>query len=157
MSWPTALKRFRKLTPADRRAVFQACLYLGATRVAIKTLPFRWIAWGLDRRLPSAVPLSAAQAEEAKRIGWAVTRLSKTRGLHAVCLGQAIAAHCMLRRRGIPCTLHLGVTSRNASLMSHAWVTAGDLFITGESGRERFTEVSRIGVSAPIPGFQVIP
>ena len=150
-------------------------------------MPFRRIASALGKGAPAAAALTPEQAREALRVGWAVTAVSRTRIFHAVCLGQAIAAHSMLKRRGIPSTLHLGVAApgtrsngepeswsaasrahhsitpslrstpaptssqqggSRGELIAHAWVTAGDLFVTGAAGHERFTEVSRIGSHA---------
>jgi len=155
----SAFARLGKLKPADRRAILEACWTLGVTRVAVKILPFRRIAAGLAKGLPPAVPLTAEQVREARRVGWAVMAVSRTRLLKTVCLGQAIAAQTMLKRRGIPSTLHLGVAKEPLSpplieartildkggLAAHAWVTTGGLFVTGSAGHENFVEVSRIG------------
>jgi hypothetical protein len=49
----------------------------------------------------------------------------------------------MLRRRGVPSTLYLGVMKDDtAGLSAHAWVRSGDVVLTGATGRERFTVIS---------------
>ncbi len=59
------------------------------------------------------------------------------------CLDQAIAAHQMLRRRGVPSTLYLGVAKEGDSALSaHAWVRCGRLLVVGGEGRHRYTVVN---------------
>jgi hypothetical protein len=55
---------------------------------------------------------------------------------------QAIAAKLMLKRRGIPSTLHLGVAKEDNRFMAHAWLRSGSIILTGGAGRERFTIIS---------------
>jgi hypothetical protein len=83
------------------------------------------------------------QQERVRRIGRAVVTMSRHTPWESQCLVQAIAAKMMLRRRGVPSTLYLGVTKDDATgLSAHAWVRSGDVVLTGAAGRERFTVIA---------------
>jgi hypothetical protein len=59
----------------------------------------------------------------------------------AKCLAQAVAGKWMLRRRGLPSTLYLGVERVHEGekwLEAHAWLRSGTDFVTGERHYERF-------------------
>jgi hypothetical protein len=47
----------------------------------------------------------------------------------------------MLRRRGIACTLHLGVTNARVA-EAHAWVTVDGEAVVGRPGLERFVPLA---------------
>ena len=83
-------------------------------------------------------PLQRPCAPIARSIGWAVAAVGRTRPCEGhVCLPQAIAAHQMLKRRGIPSTLLLGVAHEDSKMIAHAWVTVGDLIVTGAAAFPR--------------------
>ena len=78
---------------------------------------------------PPPPPLAGASIE-AIRIGRAVERVAALLPWHPVCLPRAVAAIWMLRRRGIECRAHLGVTG-NRPPQAHAWVTVGGVVVQG--------------------------
>ena len=51
----------------------------------------------------------------------------------------------MLRRRGLPGTLHLGVAKEGNRMEAHAWLRCGDQIVTGGHELERFGVVARFG------------
>lgn len=91
---------------------------------------------------PRDVPDPDAELQ-ARRIGRAVEGVAGRLPWHPVCLPQAIATRWLLKRRGIPCSSHLGVTGR-APLAAHAWVTVGDHVVQGGHVTDA-TEVARFG------------
>ncbi|HEY0832751.1 MAG TPA: lasso peptide biosynthesis B2 protein, partial [Azospirillum sp.] len=61
----------------------------------------------------------------------------------AVCLPQAMACALMLRRRGLPVTVHFGLAKDAAgALDAHAWSVSGGAVVTGAPGMQRFTPVA---------------
>nr|WP_240955843.1 lasso peptide biosynthesis B2 protein [Micromonospora sp. HNM0581] len=66
----------------------------------------------------------------ARRVARVVDRVGNLLPWHPVCLPRAMTTRAMLRRREIPCELHLGVTS-TAPLAAHAWVTVGGRVVQG--------------------------
>lgn len=136
------LASFRRLDSKDRKLFLEAAVLLGAARVAIRFIPFTRLAGHLGRHMaetpPSATP---AALDTSRRVERAIRLAARNLPWESVCLPQAIAAKAMLRRRGVPCTLYLGVL-RNEKFHAHAWVRAGELVVTGDRGREGFTVVS---------------
>lgn len=86
-------------------------------------------------------PVAPGQLEQATRVGTTVARVAARLPWHPTCLRQAVAVQRMLRRRGIACRLHLGVTSMNEA-KAHAWVTVGGEPIVGRSGVEQFVPIA---------------
>lgn len=87
-------------------------------------------------------PVDPDRLREAKRVGYVIGAGAARLPWHPNCLPQALAAHRMLRRRGIPSRLHLGVA---AGREAHAWVTVGDRAVIGAAGRERFVPLAAFG------------
>lgn len=127
----------------DRILLIEAALFLGIARLALVMLPFRQIAPFLGQ-LQATPPLShPVDVITLRRLHWAIAVAAKYVPWSAVCLPQAMAGKIMLRHRGIPSTLYLGVfRDGHDGLTAHAWLGVGDMIVTGEHGRERFTVVS---------------
>jgi hypothetical protein len=136
------LRRFLARPREDRLLLLEALAALAAGRARLLCLPFRRVAARLGRagaESPEAVP--AAQEDTARRIGWAVTAMARYVPWDSRCLAQAIAGQRMLARRGLDCTLYLGVGEdplRPGDKAFHAWLRCGTRFVTGGDGRLRF-------------------
>jgi len=66
----------------------------------------------------------------ARPIARRVDRVADRLPWRAACLSRAVATRAMLRRRGIPCEVHLGILGTRP-LAAHAWVTAGGVPVQG--------------------------
>ena len=146
MSWTGNLRRLAALTWADRWLLVQASAWLGLVSIAIPLVPFRRIAaWvGL-------VPgegrdgLASDRPAAAGRIGWAVRVAAARTPWTSACLAQALAGTILLRRRGLPATLYLGVAQDAGvpeGMSAHAWLRCGDAILTGAARREHFGVIS---------------
>lgn len=144
--------KFLRLAKRERRLALEAAGWLTVLSVLLKILPFRWIAARCGRVveatgcLGETVALASEQRFWGAAVGVAVPRAARHLPWRPVCLPQALAAQLMLRRRGIPATLHLGVAldlEPGQKLSAHAWLTAGDMLIVGQRQRHRFTELAR--------------
>lgn len=125
-----------------RRAV-EAAAELTRASVEIRLTPSRRTV-GLLGALQSPErepPVAVSQRETAARVGLTVARVAARLPWRPTCLRQALAVQRMLRRRRIPCRLHLGVTSATAG-QAHAWVTVGGEPIVGRPGVERFVPLA---------------
>ncbi|MDJ0836886.1 MAG: lasso peptide biosynthesis B2 protein [Acidobacteriota bacterium] len=138
------LAAFRRLSTADRFLYFEAVGWLAFAATAKGLLSYKQVKRLLKARGEDPGPEGAAKEEKARRIGRSVTVMSKYVPWPSLCLVQAIAARIMLRLRGIPSTVYVGIArgEENGDLLSHAWLCSGDMFITGEEGRERFKEIT---------------
>ena len=138
------LRNFLSLAPADRILLVEAGFWLGVARLTILTLPFRWIkrGWGEHKAL-LAEKSGAAPQELLERVSWAVATASQHLPWDCLCLAQAMAAKAMLKRRGIPSTLYLGLAKDGAAqYQGHGWLTCGEQVLTGQQGMEEFTAIA---------------
>jgi len=138
------LRKFLALPHADRGCLVEAVVWLGLARLAILVLPFRWIARGLGRQMAqSPQEAEAAPVELLDRISWAVAAASRHLPWECRCLAQALAGKAMLKSRGVPSTLYLGLAKSDAAqLQAHAWLRCGERILTGRQGMAGFTVIS---------------
>lgn len=77
--------------------------------------------------------------DEVARVRWAVNAFADRAPWRAVCFQRGLAAHAMLRRRGLPSTLHYGVrNTEDAQLKAHVWVTVGPHPVVGVAEAAQF-------------------
>lgn len=112
-------------------------------RVAVRTVPTaRLLAWA--SRPPRQVNRFAASQATAM-VTWAVDRVGTGRWMPASCLPRALAAQTMLRRRGVPSRLCLGVAKDEGALTAHAWIELARGSAPVDSEVERFTRIAEFG------------
>ena len=142
-----------RMSGARRWLMAEATLWLALAWLALVVLPFRRIAAHLGESLTPAEAVArmaeAPAADEARTIvrdiGWAVRGAAAHLPFPARCLQQALAAKCMLRRRRITGTLHLGVATRQGpggTMRAHAWLDAAGVEVTGGPISSEYTEVA---------------
>lgn len=134
-----ATPRRSTLSPRDRALLGEAFACLALARLATLLLPFRVVARGLGAHNEESTRAEPATAR-ARRVGAAVAVAARRTPWRSLCLEQAVAAKAMLRRRGIPSTLYLGVTA--APFEAHAWVRVGEVNVTGGTDVDRFAVVA---------------
>jgi len=115
-------------------------------RLAVRFVPpARIFAW-VDRP-PRRIRRFAT--DEIAWVSWAVENLGARSWMNALCLPRALAAHAMLRRRGIASRLCLGVARDREALSAHAWVEIGDDKIVGGAEADGFTRLGSFGGALP--------
>ncbi|GGF06706.1 hypothetical protein GCM10011611_10240 [Aliidongia dinghuensis] len=150
-----ALRKWRRLAWPDRALLCEAVLLLAIARVAIAALPFRWLVRLLGRGDSAAAPLADMPEALITRVRWAVVAGARRVPWRAVCFQQGVAAHWMLRRRGVPSVLYYGtaptLTQAGAAkgLAAHVWVRAGALDVIGGEVAGRFAVLARFPLSRP--------
>lgn len=147
-------RKFLALPWASRACLLEALLALMAARLAMALLPFRRIASWLGRtgaESPSVV--SPTSTDTATRVGWAVRAIAPWVPWDSRCLAQALAGAWMLRRRGIPTTLYLGVRKEpGKDFSAHAWLRCGTGIVTGAPGHRSFEVIACFAqVPAKVP------
>jgi transglutaminase superfamily protein len=139
-----ALQKFAALPPRRRALVLKASFVVAGYRLALTTLPFRWVRSGAAR---------TGRAKGARRVGrcspeeltWAVAAASR-RVPRATCLTQALALQALLGREGYESDLHIGVAKApDGAFEAHAWLASGGRVLIG-GGVERFTPLVSIGL-----------
>lgn len=102
--------------------------------LAVRLLPFAWLARAAGRLESPRLERSSHAASSdwrAVAVGRAVTAAARRLPWHSTCLMQAFAGRLMLKRRGIPSTLMIGVATNKGRFGAHAWLLAGDGVICG--------------------------
>src|SRR5208282_11387 len=129
-----------KVRTRRRLYLREAALMLVLARLAVRFVsPARVFAWA--SRPPRRIHRFAL--DEISWISWAIENLGERSWINAFCLPRALAAHAMLRRRGIASRLCLGVASEGGELAPHAWVEVGNVKIVGKA--DGFTRLAEFG------------
>jgi hypothetical protein len=112
----------------DYVLVVRAAVLTIAVRVALSTLPFRFVRRLLMNR---ATPVRGTYTVD--EIVWAVRGISKyVPG--ATCLTQAFVSQRLLAKSGFPCQIRIGVAKDpDRGFESHAWVECDGRVVIGES------------------------
>jgi hypothetical protein len=133
---------------AMRRAYLrEASLMLAFARAALCILPMAGVfAWAnRPQRNRKRFPF-----DDADWVTWSIQMMSAKPWLNASCLSSALAAHAMLRRRGIESRLCLGVIRNEGALAAHAWIEVGQDVIVGAAEAGCFTQIAQFGgISRP--------
>ncbi|MEA2904156.1 MAG: hypothetical protein QOI12_1543 [Alphaproteobacteria bacterium] len=137
-----ALGRFLALPWSEQRRTAEAAVWLLFVRLtfAVLPLPRALRLFGIVQGDASAGRHATGEAQE---IGRAITRAAGHVPFRAVCLQQAFAALLMLRRRGLPATVRLGLARESAGgLKAHAWTCSGEVPVTGYACASDFVSVA---------------
>ena len=111
-------------------------------RIAVRFVqPAHIFAWA--SRPPRRIRRFAA--DEASWVIWAVEEISARRWMDVHCLARALAAHAMLRRRGIASRLCLGVAREGGEILAHAWVETGDNRFVEGTEADGYTRLAAFG------------
>jgi hypothetical protein len=124
------------------RAVWlaEAALHLLAAKGAVAVLPFSRIVALVFR--PSGTSGRRRAARRIAGVRWAVRKTAEWPLTRSVCLPQALAAHWMLCRRGIPSVVCFGIgRDAGSRLTSHAWLRVGEWIVIGGEAASAYVPV----------------
>jgi hypothetical protein len=132
-----AVSRFLQSDAQNRKLLLEAVYFLGRARLMMRLMSFRRLRDVLaDDRAESS---RSDDPNRIRNMGKAIERASRHLPWKCACMTQAIAGKMMLRRRGLPGKILIGIDKpEKDSLDSHAWLMCGDVFVTGERDHERF-------------------
>lgn len=120
------LERLRALAPWERRMLAGLVLLLPAVGASLRLLGLKRTRELLARLAPTATSPDPADdlsaSGEAERIARLVTIAAHHGPYRATCLRQSLALWWLLRRRGMPAELSIGVRKAGGDLEAHAWV-----------------------------------
>jgi hypothetical protein len=144
--------RWRVLSAAKKGLLLEAFATLLMARCSLVLLPvrriFRWMESPVGRPARS-VPTDAAQSDAIERIRWAVLTVARYGPLSFVCFPQALAAHAMLRRRGISSIMHYGVRrSADRRMRAHTWLEVDHRMLLGGESAVLFEPIHSTGAGS---------
>jgi len=126
------------LSQAERFVFLQSLLLIPTVSLLLRVLGFQrslTLLERLSRSRRDAAPLRSEPANPKT-----VCRLVGTAARHglwtATCLRQSLVVWFLLRRRGIPAELRIGVRKTAAGLDAHAWVESNGCILDGTRGLE---------------------
>ena len=126
-----------------RRAYLrEATVSLLLARIAVRIIPAARI-FGWASRPPRQV--RRFTADETGWVLWAIDAAATKSRTEPLCLPRALAAHAMLRRRGMASRVCLGVARQQNKLAAHAWVELGDGGAIDSAGAGGFTRLAEFG------------
>ena len=149
-SWKSKAERWAAVDWRARGLLAEASAHLLAARIRLAVSPFKKIAPALGSFVPPTdpriaerrAPAAPEQAQIAEQIRWAVASAARHLPFKAVCLPQAMAAHAMLRKRGIASAVHFGARRTNEKpIDAHAWLDAAGVEVTGYPLEPGMTEI----------------
>lgn len=126
--------------PRRQLLVAEACISMFVARVSLAIFPFRQVAKSFGVMVPPNDPRVLAyadgateeQARTARMVSWAVRVSAPHMPFRSVCLQQAMAAHAMLKRRGVVSIMHFGAgKGEQKPIDAHAWLDAAGVKVTG--------------------------
>jgi hypothetical protein len=123
------LRTAGRLPHAHRALALTAIALTAAVRIALWTVPFRWIKRVVEACGPALFPRRKATRQQVR---WAV-RLASRYVPRATCLTQALTAHMLLGWAGLECRTRIGVR-RERDIEAHAWVECGGRILIGGQG-----------------------
>lgn len=152
------LKRYRDLTPDERRAVTRAGLLIAALQTALRVLPFQRVMEGVYRVAgpsPSAGATLRGHSHFDRDLAvWAVEAAGRRLLSRNPCLPKALAILILFRRGGEPAELRLGVNREpDGPVQAHAWVESeGQVVIGGDVPIQTYTKLPGLDEKFPGPG-----
>jgi hypothetical protein len=126
-------QRFCALNAADRRLMVESAAWLVAVRTGLMLLPFLALRRVLSS-LSARVRHSPNSTHEPARVAWAVAHTARHLPFSTTCLIESLAAHAMLRRRGVNCDVRFGVRPPlgGPTLAAHAWIECDGAVLLGQ-------------------------
>ena len=131
------LRSFAALPASDRLLLVEAMIVLPLTGLGLRWFRmnrlFGWMQTISRLRAEStAVPNRQAEVLRARRLLGVAAR----NGMYAGnCLSRSATFWWMLRRRGVPSELRIGVRKRNGELDAHAWVECDGIVLNDRTER----------------------
>jgi hypothetical protein len=123
-------RRAGKRAPRDWLMAAEAAVWLAVAGVALRTLSFARLA-----RLAAAAPSARSDASggrTAHGIGRAIDAASRRAPWPVLCFEKGLAAHAMLRLRGLPSALYYGARNDpTRGPTAHVWVELAGVRVVG--------------------------
>ena len=141
------LRRFLRLPAVERRLLIKAALFLEATKLGMRLLPFRTLRRLISLLADAPVKPRRTDHLSAKRVARVVEVASRHTPGVKTCLAQALTTQVLLARRDYPALLHIGVIRGDqGQFQAHAWVVSEGKAVIGGSELERYAPLAVLEV-----------
>lgn len=137
------IRRFFLLPWSERFLLFKAWMLIGFVRVSLLIGRFTGTKRLLDWLQRRPVPRLVARRRLARRVARLVDLASHLIPGGRHCLTRAMALEVLLRRRGYPADVKIGVARDDSGkLIAHAWLHCEGVVLIGGEGVANYVEVS---------------
>ena len=127
------IRKFLSLSSADRSLLLKSAFLLGVITLGLELRSFQTMQRFSMGKSQKTARVRHADRSVANRIAWAV-RVASRYVPAATCLSQALAARMLLKQRGCPARLQIGVAKgERGQLEAHAWVESEGRIVVGNS------------------------
>lgn len=136
---------FASIGNGRRLRFLQAFIYTGIYRAFILFVPFSKLKKRMgNHNNESPMEVDIVSYRVAREVRWAVTQAARHTPWESKCLVQALTAKRMMKNKGIPTTIYLGVKKNNDNeMIAHAWIRCGSYYITGGHNRVGYAVVAK--------------
>ena len=125
---------------SDQALAMEAMIMLAAARILIRCGNERALVARIGGTRVASAPHEESPAprggpgeSRGVPIGVMLARVARHTWWRSMCLEQALAGRWMLRRRGIPSTMYVGMAKRGGDFIAHAWLVGEGHTVTGAS------------------------
>lgn len=125
----------------NKRLTLAIYFYTAWYRFLILTFPSKFLQkhWG-ESGAESQPTETRWHYQYAYKISSVVNRTADHTNWESKCLVRALTARKLLLRKGISCTLYLGVgKDEDGKMIAHAWLRTGEMYVTGGDGTDYAT------------------
>jgi hypothetical protein len=139
------VKAIARLSRQDLGILAEAAVLLLVVEVTLRLRPLD----AVTARLSSvAWPLATLDEKGQRRAAALVDRLGRLYPLQATCLKRSLVLLRILRRRGSPAELRLGVRTADGEFSSHAWIECAGQLLLDEGRAGEFALLALPGQTA---------
>lgn len=145
------LRSLRRMSWSDRGLAIESLVMLAAARIFVKITKGKNLVSRIGGKpiRGSDAGLSATPSGSVSHVGAMVERIARATWWRSMCLEKALAGKWMLRRRGIPSTMYVGMARRDGEYVAHAWLVGEGETVTGGS-RISYAPLAAFGENATI-------
>ena len=146
-----ALHKASTLSRDDWATLAAALGLLPAVSVGLKLLGLRRIVALVEALATASGRGAGDDPRGVARAAWLVEIAARGCLPRPTCLTKALVVFSLLKRRGLPAEVVIGVTKARGPLEGHAWVQLGDGAVVGDPGPVSYTALFRIPAWPPPP------
>ena len=138
--WKHNIGKFSQLDRVDKWLFIRAVFWLAIVRIILLVMPFRRLFE--NQAIEPRGATIDADPEFIRRVTYAVGAAANNVPWGSDCFPQTIAARMLLKRQGYESIVHIGVERVGEDVLNgHAWLTCGDVIVTGGAELHRYTEL----------------
>jgi Transglutaminase-like superfamily len=144
--------QFRALSAAQQRVLLAAWLWLPLVWLGLRVMGLpRLQAW-LQRRPLAPEPAKALALPHIQALGDAVNIAARHTPFPVTCLTRSLLLGWLLRRRGVPSSLRIGVRLTQGAFAAHAWVECAGVPVNDRP--DIAAQFASFGDIVPLQAFQ---